>query len=108
MPWLDCCSDGRYRVADRSYILEADALIAEEQIHIKTAPDDSREGITLYPFSLETEHGLFRWHVEVIDYYLPAGQTMKGFSLTEVPAGVIVTDPLMFVLHNGWNPHQIH
>lgn len=108
MPWLECCSDGRYRVAERTYILEADALIAEDEIQIKAAQDETDAGITLYPFSLETEHGVFRWHVEVIEYHRPDGQTIKGFSLTEFPDGVIVTDQLMFIMHNGWTRQRIH
>ncbi|MGB9669940.1 MAG: hypothetical protein ACPLXR_02110 [Halothiobacillaceae bacterium] len=108
MPWLECCSDGRYRVAERTYILEADALIAEDEIQIKAAQDETGEGITLYPFSLETEHGVFRWHVEVIQYYRPSGETMKGFSLTESPQGVVITDQVMFVLYNGWRNDSIH
>jgi hypothetical protein len=94
---LDCYADGMYFTAGCYYVLESLAVVPEPPVVIKPA-SASGGGISIHPFRLQTEHGEFRWAVEVLDYSIPAVKVIKGYSMTDAPEGTIVMEQLHFTL----------
>ena len=95
---IDCCCDGVYFVAGHYYILDALKCYAdsEESIGQENAPHGHR--YTSHTLSMATEHGLFRWRVELIEYQVPRWKAIRGYSLTASPPGVVIVEQPMFTL----------
>ena len=99
---LDCCGDGMYLTAGHYYILDSLAVVPEQPVIIKRASSVEGCGMSIHPFSLQTEHGEFRWAVEVIDHLIPRVRTIKGYSMVAAPRDVVVTEQISFTVLDGW------
>lgn len=99
---LDCCGDGMYLTTGCYYVLDSLAVIPEAPVTIKHARAIDGFGTSIHPFRLETEHGEFRWAVEVIEYLIPKVKTVKGYSMVTSPPGVVVTEQVSFTILEGW------
>lgn len=99
---IDCCCDGMYLTAGYYYILDSLAVVPEPPLIIKRASSVEGHRMSIHPFSLQTEHGEFRWAVEVIEHLIPRVSTIKGYSMVAAPLGVVVTEQISFTVLDGW------
>lgn len=105
MYWIEICTDGSYVIDGQEYPLLAEGIEQQEPVYDESSMSDSLE-ISI-PFELETEHGLFAWEVDVIEYRALDVASFLGYRITEYPSTVFLKDEVMFRIQDGWaNPRQ--
>jgi hypothetical protein len=103
MYWIEICTDGSYLLGNEEHSLPLESLEALDS-HESERSGDEWAKIVL-PYQLVTEHGVFIWEVEIIEYMQLDVASFLGYSLKEYPKSVTLKDEVTFCLQDGWlNP----
>ena len=97
MYWIEICTDGSYVHSGQEYPLPVDDI---ERMESQSAEDADDEFII--PFQLKTEHGVFVWEVEIIDYVEIGAASLLGSRITRYPDNVFLKDEVIFRMQDGW------
>lgn len=100
MYWIEVRNDGSYLYEGKEYPLFSDGMVQQESCTLEPRGDDWARIIV--PFELETEHGLFTWDVEIIEYMMLGVTSFLGMEITDFPTGVILKEEVRFRVQDGW------
>ncbi|WP_223526702.1 hypothetical protein [Pseudomonas sp. BF-B-26] len=103
MYWIEICTDGSYMRDGQEHCLPLESVEALDS-HESERLGNEWAKIVL-PYQLETEHGVFLWQVEIIEYLQLGVTSFLGYSLKEFPEDVVLKEEVTFCLQDGWaNP----
>ncbi|WP_247263097.1 MULTISPECIES: hypothetical protein [Pseudomonas] len=100
MYWVEIEADGRYIYDGQEYPIPVDDVQEFESYESERFGNDWAK--IVIPFLLETEHGNFKWEIEVIEYLKLNVTSFLGFSLKELPSEIILKEEVVFRLQDGW------
>jgi len=100
MFWIEICNDGSYVTGGQEYPILADGIVERESYDGERSGNDWAK-ITI-PFRIETEHGVFVWEVEVIEYLEREVTSLLGYRITEYPDHILLKDEVTFRIQDGW------
>lgn len=100
MYWIERGADGSYLHEDREYPLLTENLVELDSYESERSENDWVR--IVFPFELETEHGIFAWDVEIIEYLKLGVASLIGFAISNFPANVILKDEIELRLQDGW------
>lgn len=100
MFWIEICNDGSYVADGKEYPILTDGIVQRESRDGERSGNDWAK-ITL-PFSIETEHGVFTWEVEVIEYLEREVTSLLGYRIAEHPDHVLLKEEVTFRIQDGW------
>ena len=100
MYWIEICTDGSYVINGQEYPLLSEGIEEHESSDGERSGNDWAKSII--PFELETEHGVFVWEVEIIEYLGRDVASLLGYRITEYPDHVLLKDEVMFRMQDGW------
>lgn len=100
MYWIEIRNDGSYLYEGQEYPLLSDGIVQQESCILEPRGDDWARIIV--PFELETEHGVFTWDVEIIEYIALGVTSFLGMEITDYPDGVILKEEVRFRVQDGW------
>lgn len=100
MYWIEICNDGSYVIGDQVHPLPAEGI---EEYESYNGERSGNEWVKItVPFGIETEHGVFAWEVEIIEYLEREVSSLLGHRITEYPDQVLLKDEVMFRIQEGW------
>lgn len=103
MYWIEICTDGSYLWNHQEFSISTESLEVADTCESARSGNDWARIVTT--FQAETEHGVFSWDVEIIEYLELGVASFIGYSLTHFPEGVVLKDEVTFQLQDGWlNP----
>lgn len=100
MYWIEICSDGSYLNGGEQYPIMAEGIEQHESVDGERSGNDWAK--TIIPFAIETQHGIFAWEVEIIEYLELEVTSFLGYRITEYPEQVLLKDEVMFRIQDGW------
>lgn len=100
MYWIEVRNDGSYLYEGQEHTLLSEGIVQQESCILEPTGDDWARIIV--PFELETEHGVFTWDVEIIEYITLGVTSFLGMKITDFPAGVILKEEVRFRVQDGW------
>lgn len=100
MYWIEICTDGSYVHNGQEYPLLAEGIEQCESFNGERAANDWEK--VIIPFEIETEHGVFVWEVELIEYLELGVTSLLGYRITQYPDEVLLKDEVMFRIQDGW------
>ncbi len=100
MYWIERGADGSYLHEGTEYPILAERLVALDSYTTERYENEWEKMV--FPFELETEHGFFEWHIEIIEYLNQGVASLIGFRINNFPTSVILKDEVELRLQDGW------
>lgn len=100
MYWIEAGNDGSYVFEGQEYPLLSEGIEELEGYEGERSGNDWAK--VVHCFQLETEHGVFGWEVELIEYLELNVTSFLGYSITEFPSNVLLKDEVTFHIQDGW------
>ncbi|MDF5962606.1 hypothetical protein P4117_27285 [Pseudomonas aeruginosa] len=100
MYWIEICTDGSYVVDGQEFPLLSEGI---EQLESNDGERSGSDWVKYStPFELETEHGVFVWEVQLIEYLKLSVVSLLGSRIIKYPNHVLLKDEVMFRIQDGW------
>lgn len=100
MYWIERGADGSYLHEGTEYPILAEELVALDSYTAERYENEWEK--IVFPFELETDHGTFGWHIEIIEYLNQGVASLIGFKINNFPTNVILKDEVELRLQDGW------
>ncbi len=97
MYWIEICNDGSYVHEGVEYPLPVDNIEIMESQSVEGTDNEF-----VIPFEIETEHGVFAWEVDIIEYVEIEAASLLGSRITQYPGNVYLKDEVIFRMQDGW------